>query len=81
MTKYNTTTADAELTRTACFRISESQFQDFQDLLGMVPGSDVGSMYREVFRRGLKDLEVFYDKHHNQTCAEIAAEYEEGDQP
>lgn len=70
-----------ELTRTACFRITESQFQNFHDLLRIVPGSEAGSMYREIFARGLKDLEIYYDKHLNLTCAEVAAEVVEGDAP
>jgi hypothetical protein len=37
----------------------------------MVPGSEAGSMYREIFARGLKDLETCYDKHVNSTCSEV----------
>jgi len=64
-------------THAVSFRVSEEQFQAFQHLLHRVPGSDAGSMYREVFRRGLKDLAIFYDKHLNRTCQETAAEAED----
>ena len=37
------------MTRPVSFRISESVHQDFIELLESVPGSDAGSMYREIF--------------------------------
>jgi hypothetical protein len=49
-------------TRAVSFRISESVHQDFIDLLGGVPGSDAGSMYREIFSRGLKSVTAFYEQ-------------------
>jgi len=47
-------------THAASFRISGEQYQGFQALLESVPGSDVGSMYREVFARGLRSVKAFY---------------------
>lgn len=47
-------------THAASFRISAEQYQDFQELLESVPGSNVGNMYREIFARGLKSLREFY---------------------
>jgi len=41
-------------THAASFRISEEQYQEFQELLASVPGSEVGNMYREIFSRGLE---------------------------
>lgn len=49
-------------TRSVSFRISESIHRKFIDLLGSVPGSDAGSMYREIFSRGLKSLTDFYSQ-------------------
>ena len=57
MTKINASNAG---THAASFRISEGQYQEFVTLLGTVPGSDTGSMYREIFARGLKALQAFY---------------------
>jgi hypothetical protein len=48
------------VTRQVSFRISEQQHDAFNDLLGSVPGADAGSMYREIFLRGLKSLSEFY---------------------
>lgn len=64
-------------THAVSFRVSEDQYQAFQELLHSVPGSDAGNMYREVFRRGLQDIALFYDKHLNLTCQEVAAELED----
>lgn len=47
-------------THAASFRISAEQYNDFQELLESVPGSNVGNMYREIFARGLKTLREFY---------------------
>ncbi len=62
------------LSRQVSFRISEEQHQAFLDLVRTIPGADVGSMFREVFARGLRDLETFCDKVYNRTCEEVAAE-------
>lgn len=64
-------------THAVSFRVSEEQYKAFQELLQTVPGSDAGSMYREVFQRGLHDLAIFCDKHLNLTCQETAAEVED----
>lgn len=47
-------------THAASFRISESMYQEFQALLSAIPGAEVGNLYREIFARGLKSLQVFY---------------------
>lgn len=47
-------------THAASFRISAEQYNEFQELLESVPGSNVGNMYREIFARGLKSLREFY---------------------
>jgi hypothetical protein len=49
-------------TRTVAFRTIEAQYQECQELLERVPGSDVGNMYREIFARGLESLKAFYAK-------------------
>jgi hypothetical protein len=61
-------------TRQVSFRISEDQHQAFLDLVRTIPGADAGNMFREVFSRGLRDLETFYDKVYSRTCEEVAAE-------
>jgi hypothetical protein len=47
-------------TRQVCFRVPEWQHQAFIDLVGSVPGGEAGSMFREVFTRGLKSLQDHY---------------------
>ena len=44
------------LTHTACFRITDTQFRDFQRLLDDLPGAEAGSLYREIFSLGLASL-------------------------
>jgi hypothetical protein len=64
-------------THAASFRISEEQYQEFQELLESVPGSDVGNMYREIFSRGLESVKTFYEKRLSLTREEVAGEMEE----
>lgn len=58
----NNSSTNEQLTRTAAFRIAESQYEEFLDLLKAIPGSDSGNLYREIFSRGLKSLIAFYTK-------------------
>lgn len=51
-----------QLTKTAAFRIAEAQYEQFLDLLKAIPGADAGTLYREIFARGLKSLSDFYNK-------------------
>lgn len=60
ITKKNATGTGG--THQASFRISDEQHQELLALLGAVPGSEVGNMYREIFARGLKSLKAFYAK-------------------
>lgn len=60
--------------RTAVFRITDEQHQEFAELLATMPGSNAGAMYREIFTRGLKDMKIFSEKHSLYTREEAAAE-------
>ena len=43
-----------QLTKTAAFRIADAQYEQFLDLLKSIPGADAGTLYREIFTRGLR---------------------------
>jgi hypothetical protein len=62
-------------TRQVCFRIPATQHQAFIDLVGSVPGGEAGSMFREVFTRGLKSLRDHYG--HRVACETSAPSEEE----
>lgn len=58
----NSDSNNKQLTKTAAFRIAEAQYEQFLDLLKAIPGADAGTLYREIFARGLKSLSAFYNK-------------------
>lgn len=51
---------NTNMTKTAAFRIAAGQHEQFLDLLKAIPGADAGTLYREIFSRGLKSLSDFY---------------------
>lgn len=58
----NNSINNQQLTKTAAFRIAEAQYEQFLDLLKSIPGADAGTLYREIFARGLRSLSAFYAK-------------------